>query len=488
MTSQDDYYSILGVSQAASPETVQAAFKDLVKKIPEGKNLADDPYYRKIVKAYKVLSNAERRATYDLLLVEPSPFSLKIDVQTSNDCLPRSNSDQIVYLLVTTSNAEQGIEQGQPLNLCIVIDRSTSMQGERLDRVKTAVELILEKLTPDDVLSVVSFSDRADVVLPAKNVEAVRLLLAQVRGFQASGGTEIYQGLITGVQEMLKVPLSKYVNHLVLLTDGHTYGDVEKCLNLSQEAASLGITFSAMGIGTEWNDQFLDKLVEPSGGKSVFIETPSEIITHLQKEIKSLGQIFAQNIRLSPSLPKYTSLEYAFKLTPFAHPLSIENGLIQLGTIEGQKPLSLLLELKIAPQPDDVRIKLPLHFLVDLPSKQMKNTKFKQTIELRVQSDAPKANPPASVVKAVRLVTIYRMNEKVWDEVKAGDMVRAATRMDQLSTRFLEFGNTTLAQQANSETQRLLNMGTLSEEGRKKLKYGTRSLLNDMIEFEDKND
>jgi hypothetical protein len=73
------------------------------------------------------------------------------------------------------------------------------------------------------------------------------------------------------------------------------------------------------------------------------------------------------------------------------------------------------------------------------------------------------------------------MNEKVWDEVEAGQLQAATERLRRLTTRLLESGHSRLAQQAYAETERLATMGTLSLEGRKKLKYGTRSLLSRTI-------
>jgi hypothetical protein len=76
---------------------------------------------------------------------------------------------------------------------------------------------------------------------------------------------------------------------------------------------------------------------------------------------------------------------------------------------------------------------------------------------------------------------MYRLNEKALDEVDAGQLESATKRMKHLTARLLEAGQTRLAQQAHLEGERLANMGTLSLEGRKKLKYGTRALLAQTI-------
>ena len=74
-----------------------------------------------------------------------------------------------------------------PLNVCIVIDRSTSMQGEKMDMVKATAIQILRNLRPQDILSVVTFSDRAEVIIPAAFHQERGRLEARVQMIQPGG-------------------------------------------------------------------------------------------------------------------------------------------------------------------------------------------------------------------------------------------------------------------------------------------------------------
>jgi Ca-activated chloride channel family protein len=358
------------------------------------------------------------------------------------------------------------------------------MAGNRLQQVQTAVELIVKQLGPDDLLSIISFSDRAQVVVPHGSINNQQIILAKIREIRPSGGTEIFQGLQAGAEQLRGVELSNYSTHLILLTDGHTYGDADKCLALANETAEQGITMTAFGLGSEWNDGFLDDLVAPSGGLSSFIETPGQIIEFLQSRIASLGKIYAQNVRLSPNFPAGLQLKYGFKLTPFAQPLPLGgSGDIGLGDIEGRAPLSLLLEFLIAPQAIPTRLNVPLTITADVPSQSVRKQTFSNRLQLFVLSDPPKEEPPEAILEAVRLLNLYRMNEKVWSELEEGRVETAVNRMRHLTTRLLEAGQTQLAQQAHLEAERLAKLGTLSSEGRKRLKYGTRALITQTGKF-----
>ena len=153
--SNETYYSILGLSKNASLEEIQDAFAVLVGKYPEDTDAKTNPDYEKLLQAYEVLSNPERRSIYDSLLVETSPPSFTANIQISRQKMSVSDSAQIFYLLVEITPPTHVLRARKPLNLCLVLDRSTSMQGSRLDSLKTAVNLVIDKLAPDDLISIV---------------------------------------------------------------------------------------------------------------------------------------------------------------------------------------------------------------------------------------------------------------------------------------------------------------------------------------------
>ena len=488
MTNSFDYYAILGVEKGATVEEIRLAFTALRTQLPEAeRDPVTNPAYQRLLNAYEVLTDRERRKTYDSLLVDTTPSSLTLSLHVSRTQLSLSENPQLIYLLLEATSPIQNRSMQQPLNLCLVIDRSTSMKGERLKHVKTAVELIIEKLSSNDILSIVSFSDRATVVVPAEPVTNKLLISSKARGIMPSGGTEIFQGLNAGYQEIQKRPLDQYTNHLILLTDGHTYGDSEHCLELAQRAADKSIGISAFGIGSEWNDTFLDDLVTPSGGQSGFIEQPEEIVKFLQKRIKGLGELFAKNVRLNNQFPEAIQVRQAFKLHPFAQPISIQSDELHVGDIEARAPLSLLLELAVKPQTVETRINLNLILKANILTERGEERTFKEHVQLLILSQAEHQRPPDSIVQAVRMLSMHTLNEKVQEELAAGHLDVATTRMRYLSTRLLEVGETELAQQANTEANRLENAGEISAEGQKRLKYGTRALIsqNNTVEDDD---
>lgn len=485
MRREPDYYLVLGVSPGASSVEIEKAARALVEKFPKNaREPSVNAAYRQLLEAYEVLSNEEKRRAYDRQRAQRAPELLQITTQLSRHTIAALDSEQLLYLMVTLRAPDEPAQATLPLNLALVFDRSTSMRDERLAKLKAAAREIVHKLSPEDVLSIVSFSDRSEVIWSAANVEQRDRIVSHIYGVEASGGTEIYQGLKAGLRELSRSPLDRYINHLILLTDGHTYGDEDDCLALAQTASTKGFTISAFGIGSDWNDQFLDQIVAPSGGRAAYIEVPGQIVEFLREEINGLGAIYAHNVHLKLKLPAGTRSQYAFKLSPYSLPLDRKVNPIQLGTVERRAPLSILFELVISSQRVGATLDIPLEFVADIPSAQVRERSFRYEESISVSdAEAETALPPA-IVKAVQMLNLYRLGERAWEEFEAGNTELATKRMAALTTRLFEAGYPDLAKQAEYEKERLRQLGTLSLEGRKRLKYGTRSLLTTALNFD----
>jgi Ca-activated chloride channel family protein len=209
----------------------------------------------------------------------------------------------------------------------------------------------------------------------------------------------------------------------------------------------------------------------------MYIERADKIVGHLQEQIEGLGTIYAQEVTLSIGSPAAVRCRDVFKVSPFAQPLGCLKQPMNLGPVEGRSPLSILLELEVSTEKAGGQIPISLEFGATIPSRQLTQERLKRHVTLDVVPGEPEFAPPDQILQAVQMLNLYRMNEKAWQELQTGNTDKATRRMQRLTTRLMEAGHTELAQQALMETQRLAHIGTLSLEGRKKLKYGTRTLM-----------
>jgi Ca-activated chloride channel family protein len=226
---QSDYYSILGVSRDASQEDIKRAYLQAAQKLHPDKNTAagETELFLDAQIAYEMLSNPKSRAQYDATLSPEEKIDLPYEYQIvySRPSLVHLDEPQMLYVILDLqAPIESRRNPSPPLNVCIVLDRSTSMKGEKMDVVKSTAVQILRNLRPQDILSIVAFSDRAEVIIPASYHQDRSRLEARIQMIQPSGGTEMFQGLDAGAKEVMRSHDAKRLNHIILLTDGQTYG------------------------------------------------------------------------------------------------------------------------------------------------------------------------------------------------------------------------------------------------------------------------
>jgi Ca-activated chloride channel homolog len=236
-----DYYRLLGVPRDATPEEIRSAYFDAARHFHPDANTDPEAgeQFIQIQAAYEVLVNTEKRKAYDTLLIKSTYMpSVSINVQYSRSSIPRLDEPQLAYVLLEVmSTADMDESKRPPLHLALVLDRSTSMRGERMDMVKANVTQLVRKLTSKDILCIVAFSDRAEVLVPASKIHDVEKMIDRITMLECKGGTEIFQGLDAAVSQLRLRDGKNVSRHIILLTDGQTYGDEEKCLQLTREAA-----------------------------------------------------------------------------------------------------------------------------------------------------------------------------------------------------------------------------------------------------------
>lgn len=112
------------------------------------------------------------------------------------------------------------LDSNVPLNLCLILDKSGSMSGTAINTVKQAVERLLDQLKPGDRISVVTFDDSAQVLIPNQVIENRDRLKAQIASqLEADGGTAIAEGLRLGIKELTKEIVGKlFPTHFCLQT------------------------------------------------------------------------------------------------------------------------------------------------------------------------------------------------------------------------------------------------------------------------------
>jgi Ca-activated chloride channel homolog len=483
-------YDILGVGANSTSEEIKLAYRQAARRFHPDVN-QNNPgavaQFQDITASYEILMDTDRRRAYDAQAAQnraasSDNFYFNLRVTPSKRAAMRLSESQVIYLLAEILPDPRARDSNQKresrLNLSLVLDHSNSMNGTRLDKVKVAAHQIIDQLTPEDVLSIIIFNDRAEVIIPATPVTNKPALKAKISMMIASGGTEIFQGLQAGIEQNRRYLGPKLVNHVILLTDGNTFGDQDRCLELAREASQQGIGISAMGLGQEWNDEFLDELASTTGGTSSYINSASSVVRFLNDHVRNLTDAFAERVRISIAPDPDIQLESAFKLLPQPQPLAIDEGYIQLGSLQSNRLISVLFQLQI-PANAAVGFRSIARVMGSGDILQNRRQSFQaiSDISIEISESPPQEDPPVSILEALGKLTLYRMQERAHEALERGDVREATRRLENLATRLLAIGEEDLAHQARAEARRVAHTSALSDKGRKTLKYQTRHLL-----------
>lgn len=393
--------------------------------------------------------------------------------------LPVTEAPQVAYLLLEATPVVAPAV-AVPLNFCLVLDRSGSMQGAKLAGLKTATRGLIETLTPDDMVSIVIFDDTVQTLVPATPATNKVALLNAVEAISELGGTAMSLGMQAGQAELLKHMGSDRLSHMLLLTDGQTWGDEELCRTTARDLGAQGVRITALGLGAEWNEQLLDDLAEATSGTSDYIADPEQISRFFQRALRAAQGTVATETRLLLRLARDVTPRAVYRVTPTIanlgyQPIGASEVAMKLGDLVADQTGSLVVDLMLPPRvAGTFRIaQAELHYT---PVGSSKPELVKQDLLLSFSADpaAPTYHP--RVMNLVEKVTTFKLQTRALAEAEAGNLAGATQKLRAAATRLLDLGELELAEKTNQQAAQLEQGTGLSAESQKEIKYATRRL------------
>jgi uncharacterized protein YegL len=224
---------------------------------------------------------------------ETTQLTVSYNVKVSK--YPASHPANKKKILVQATGYATAEGASPPLEVVFLIDKSRSMEGSKIDAVKSATWRFIENgLTHQDIFSVITFSDQAEVIINKVKKGSSNLTEIQktIKAIAAKGGTRIEKGLDL-IGDKIKIDQVRNCR-IILLTDGQN--DDDKPINATEEIDKLKArlpsppTIIPIGIGDGYNEQLLKDFGEQTGNYvKIHIEDETDVASGFENTKRFLA-------------------------------------------------------------------------------------------------------------------------------------------------------------------------------------------------------
>ena len=249
------------------------------------------------------------------------------------------------YVLISFTAPEAPAAQDRkPANVSLVMDRSGSMGGRKIELVREAVKKALAMLRSDDRFSLVVYDDKIDVLVESTTAsgEARGNADRKLAAIDARGSTDLAGGWLRGCEQIALHLEPGAAGRCLLLTDGLANVGITNHDDLERHATELrsrGVTTSTFGVGSDFDEVLLQRMAVAGGGHGYYIETPVQIMDLLTSELGETLEIVAHETTVEVSLPPGAT---AACLNDFRSAQSDREFRIDLGGIVSRQEVSLV--------------------------------------------------------------------------------------------------------------------------------------------------
>jgi Ca-activated chloride channel family protein len=197
-----------------------------------------------------------------------------------------------VGLNLTLRAAELAAINGREVrnvDMVIVLDRSGSMKGRKIEDARRAVLALLSSLSAEDRFALITYSDGVHIASDLSNVtDANRVHIASaVNAIRAGGGTNLGAGLQAGIDILISPGHLKNAAKVILISDGLAnkgLTDVKALSDIAAVAVEKEFAVSTVGVGVDFNEHLMTAIADRGTGSYYYLENPAAFAEVFQKE------------------------------------------------------------------------------------------------------------------------------------------------------------------------------------------------------------
>lgn len=244
----------------------------------------------------------------------------------------------------------------KPANLVFLVDVSGSMQSpEKLPLVQSVLTQALEVLGPDDTVSVVTYASGTGVALEPTPVSDRGTIENTIAGLSAGGSTNGAGGIQLAYEQAREAFIEGGINHVVLCTDGDFnvgVSDTQGLVDLIEEERKSGVTFTALGFGTQNNDAMMEAVSNAGNGMYGVIANEDQATDYVHERLLRNLTLIAKDVKIQVEFNP--ELVTAYRLLGYENRAidddDFRNDIVDAGEIGAEHRVTAVYELVLTGQ------------------------------------------------------------------------------------------------------------------------------------------
>lgn len=380
------------------------------------------------------------------------------------------------------------------VNLSVVLDRSGSMaSANKLENAKAAAITALKMLGPSDIFSLVIYDSNVQTLISPTMVKGnVEEIVAEIRRIRPGGSTALFAGVSVGANEIRKNLSDRYVNRIILLSDGLANVGPSSPNDLGRLGASLikeGISVSTVGVGSDYNEDLMTSISQNSDGNFYFVENSNDLPMIFSKELGAALKVYAKGIKIRIKCPEGVKPRGII-----GRDCRVDGNNIDLyfNQVYGGHQKSMVLQLDVPPEKENKKLTLAS---INMDYQDLngitKKTKEDVAATFSASSKQVESNINKDVMSTIALQQAAVEKEKAIEAADKGDLKEATNIMRNATNKLKKAAEVTKNKNLQKEVQRSheaaedleeqAKAGKFKKSSRKRLKGESYQTINDQL-------
>ncbi|BCM89137.1 hypothetical protein IAD21_00981 [Abditibacteriota bacterium] len=355
-----------------------------------------------------------------------------IEILTSRPATRRDGETLLPVLIrISAPTPSNATTRARPrLNLSLVLDRSGSMGGSKLEHAKKAAHFAVDQLSDRDRASVVAYDNTVRVYAPSQSAANKAALHAAISSIQTNGATDLHGGWLEGATQVAAHLDSGALNRVLLLTDGLANEGITDPKLIAHNVEGLSkraVSTSTLGVGSDFNEDLLMAMAQSGDGNFYFIESAADLERIFALELQGLVAQVGQKVSLGVEPREGNEVKDA--LNDFSRN---ELGRLMLPPLLTGRAIEVALLLRIAPHVGTREVSA-FRLAFDVAGEARRQV-VHASLSLPSVNDAEFEAMPEDerVMAAHALLLSARERETITSHLERGDFASAKTHLDYM--------------------------------------------------------